>query len=163
MKNRKFKAPNPRPLYNQPGIRAVTDVWLVEGEKSAQALIDHGHCATTAMNGAKAPVDKTDWSPLKEKRVLIWPDKDEAGLAYAHSAASAIEAAGALSVVILRPPVDKPEKWDAADAVAEQFNIQEWQATTDRKTVKSAGLQLKDWNALCYHCLLYTSPSPRDS
>ena len=150
VKARKTRAPNPRPLYNQPAVKTAREVWLVEGEKAAEALISQGFCATTAMNGAKAPVEKTDWSPLKDKRVLIWPDHDETGLAYAHQAAKAIDEAGALSVVILKPPSVKPEKWDAADAVEEGFNIKEWQATTDRKTIKKAGLQLSDWNALRY-------------
>jgi hypothetical protein len=71
-------APEIRPLYNQVGLKAADAVVLVEGEKCAAALVDLGICATTAMNGAKAPIDKTDWSPLKGKRVIIWPDHDEA-------------------------------------------------------------------------------------
>ena len=67
VKTRKTKAPNPRPLYNQPGVKSANEVLLVEGEKAAQALIDSGRCATTAMNGAKAPIDKTDWSPLERQ------------------------------------------------------------------------------------------------
>ena len=59
---RKARAPDPRPLYNRPGIKAAGQVILVEGEKAADALIEQGICATTAMNGASAPVDKTDWS-----------------------------------------------------------------------------------------------------
>ena len=96
----------------------------MEGEKAAQALIDQGICTTTAMNGASAPVDKTDWSPLKNKQVTIWPDNDEAGRAYAEKAAVAIADAGAVSVCIVRPPQDKPEKWDGADAVEEGFENQ---------------------------------------
>jgi DNA primase len=76
------------------------------------------------MNGAKAPIDKTDWSPLKGKRVIIWPDHDVPGLDYARKAASAAARAGALSVEILKIPPDKPAKWDAADAVAEGLDIQ---------------------------------------
>ena len=122
----------------------------MEGEKAAQALIDQKLCATTAMNGAKAPTDKTDWSPLKGKRIVIWPDNDDAGIEYAFNAAKAIEKAGAHSVVVLKPPQGKPDKWDAADAVAESFDIPHWIATTDRKTIKSAGLRIKDWTALRY-------------
>ena len=59
-KRHKMAPPNPRPLYNQPGMTQVDHVVLVEGEKCAQVLIDIGVCATTAMHGANAPVDKTD-------------------------------------------------------------------------------------------------------
>src|SRR5690606_20179205 len=62
-KRRKMAPPEPRPLYNQPGIASAEQVILVEGEKCAQALIEAGISATTAMHGANAPVDKTDWSP----------------------------------------------------------------------------------------------------
>ena len=123
VKARKHKAPNPRPLYNQPAIKNAQEVILVEGEKCADALMRTDIVATTAMNGANAPVDKTDWSPLKGKDVLIWPDNDDAGKKYADLAAQAIAASGAKSVHVLRIPEDKPAKWDAADAVDEAMDI----------------------------------------
>ena len=119
----KFEGLDPRPLYNLPSVSRATSVILVEGEKCAQALIDAGLCATTAMHGAKAPVDKTDWSPLFGKTVLIWPDKDKPGWEYAMAASEAIAAAGATSVSVLSVPEDKPESWDCADAVLEGFDI----------------------------------------
>lgn len=150
--NRKVKAPEPRPLYNRPGIKAADPVVLVEGEKAAQALIDAGIPATTAMNGAKAPVEKTDWSPLMSKRVLIWPDKDGPGWQYAMAAGQAVLAAGALSVSVLLPPNDKPEKWDAADAVDDGMDVAEFIATTERQTLRSENttLDLADWHATRY-------------
>ena len=59
-KRRRMAPPEPRPLYNQHGIQQAGTVVLVEGEKCAEALIGIGLCATTAMHGANAPVDKTD-------------------------------------------------------------------------------------------------------
>jgi 5S rRNA maturation endonuclease (ribonuclease M5)/Fe2+ or Zn2+ uptake regulation protein len=115
--------PEPRPLYNLPGIKASQTVVLVEGEKAAQALIDAGICATTAMNGANAPIDKTDWLPLYKKELLIWPDNDEAGKKYAQLVADKLKKERMHSVSILQIPKDKPKKWDAADAVAESENI----------------------------------------
>ncbi len=131
-----MKAPDIRPLYNQPNIAKSKTIILVEGEKCAEALIGLNICATTSMNGAKAPIDKTDWSPLKGKQVLIWPDHDEAGLSYARKAASASARAGALQVKILKIPPDKPPKWDAADAVAEGLNIHEILKNWDRVVAK---------------------------
>jgi len=120
---RRHSPPDPRPLYNQPGLVSAAQVVLAEGEKCAQALIDAGVVATTAMHGANAPVEKTDWSPLASKAVLIWPDKDKPGWEYAEHASRAILRAGAISVAILYPPQDKPEGWDAADAIAEGFQL----------------------------------------
>ncbi|WP_424894680.1 phage/plasmid primase, P4 family [Tepidimonas sp. HKU79] len=122
-RRRKMAPPEPRPLYNQPGIHNAAQVVLVEGEKCAQALIDAGVCATTAMHGANAPVDKTDWTPLAGKAVLIWPDRDKPGWEYAVQAAQAILSAGAKSCHILYPPEEAAEGWDAADAVAEGFDV----------------------------------------
>ncbi len=122
-RRRKTAPPDPRPLYNQPGIASAAQVVLVEGEKCAQALIDTGIAATTAMHGANAPVDKTDWSPLASKAVLIWPDRDKPGWEYATLAAQAILSAGAKTCHILYPPEDAAESWDAADAVAEGFDV----------------------------------------
>ncbi|MCK4125806.1 hypothetical protein HFK83_26135, partial [Ralstonia pseudosolanacearum] len=122
-KRRKMAPPEPRPLYNQPGLATSTQVVLVEGEKCAQALIDAGIVATTAMHGANAPVEKTDWSPLAGKAVLIWPDRDKPGWEYAANAAQAILSAGATTCHILYPPEEAGDGWDAADAVAEGFDI----------------------------------------
>ena len=122
-KRRKMAPPDPRPLYNQPGIASAAQVVLVEGEKCAQALIDMGIVATTAMHGANAPTDKTDWSALSGKAVLIWPDRDKPGWEYATQVAQAILSAGAKSCHVLYPPEDAVEGWDAADAIAEGFDV----------------------------------------
>lgn len=68
---RMWRAPDPRPLYNLPAITKSSLVVLVEGEKCADALIACGIPATTAMNGAKASIDKTDWRPLALRSLLI--------------------------------------------------------------------------------------------
>jgi len=136
-KRRKKAPPDPRPLYNQPGMAASHDVVLVEGEKCAQYLIDAGICATTAMHGANAPVEKTDWSPLTGKSVLIWPDKDKPGCEYAMQAAQAVLAAGATDCHALLLPDDKPEGWDAADAIAEDFDVAGFIASGPRMAIKS--------------------------
>ena len=122
-RRRKMAPPDPRPLYNQPGLLNASEVVLVEGEKCAQALIESGVIATTAMHGANAPVEKTDWSPLAGKAVLIWPDRDKPGWAYAAQAAQAILSAGARTCHVLYPPEEAADGWDAADAIAEGFDV----------------------------------------
>jgi len=134
-KRKRMTPPDPRPLYNQPGMAATDTVVLVEGEKCAQAAIDTGIVGTTAMHGAHAPIEKTDWSPLAGKQVLIWPDRDKAGWDYAMAAADAALLAGALSCAVLMPPEDKPEGWDVADALAEGFDVQSFLANGPRITV----------------------------
>ncbi|MBF0453683.1 MAG: AAA family ATPase [Magnetococcales bacterium] len=151
---RKEKAPPfNRPLYNLPGLVQASEVVFVEGEKSAQALIDSGITATTSMHGSKGPVEKTDWSPLSGKHITIWPDKDKAGWEYAEAVAAAAKSAGAGTVSILIPPYDKPEKWDAADAVAEGMNLQEFikSANQQDSPKKKRRINLKEWTFDRYH------------
>jgi len=148
---RKMAPPDPRPLYNQPGMVGAETVVLVEGEKCAQALIDTRVVATTAMHGAKAPVDKTDWTPLNSKRVLIWPDLDKAGWDYAMAAADAALMIGALSCEVLMPPDDKAAGWDAADALAEGFDVPAFLASGPRITIQppfQEGAEEPDENAV---------------
>ena len=137
-KRRKMAPPEPRPLYNQPRLAAVDHAVLVEGEKCAEVLIAIGVVATTAMHGANAPVDKTDWSPLAGKAVVIWPDRDKPGWEYAMAAAQAALAAGATACDVLLPPDDKPDGWDAADAVAEGFDVREFLESGPRMCIKPA-------------------------
>jgi putative DNA primase/helicase len=139
---RMWRAPDPRPLYNLPAVAKSKSVVLVEGEKCADALIALGICATTAMNGAKAPVDKTDWTPLAGKNLVIWPDRDIPGWEYAEAAARACVAAGSASVAILVPPADKLDKWDAADGVAEEFGCANFIAKGERRVVKEVAAAL---------------------
>ena len=122
VRNRKSQYPKIRPLYNIPGIVASKKVIIVEGEKSADSLIAKGFCATTAMCGANAPLDKTDWSYLQNKEIIILPDNDQAGINYANKLADYLS--GKCSFIsVLTPPQDKKGKWDAADAVEENFDI----------------------------------------
>ena len=105
-----------RPLYSLPVISPVPIVVLVEGEKCADALTGIGIACTTAMFGAKAPIDKTDWSPLIGKTVIVWPDHDQPGYDYAKKVSAHLTTLGC-KVMGVTPPSDKPEKWDAADCI----------------------------------------------
>lgn len=132
-----WRTPNPRPLYRLPQVISAQQVIIVEGEKCADALCGIGLVATTTMNGAQAPTQKTDWSPLYRKDIVIWPDRDPPGFAYAERVAQACTQAGAKSITVLEPPTDKPEKWDAADAVAEGFDCAQFMASGKRWVVRS--------------------------
>lgn len=111
-------APTLRPLYRLPEISLASTIVLVEGEKCADALAAIGVEATTAMQGAEAPIEKTDWSPLNGKTVIVWPDNDEPGFTYGRRAAERLAALGC-QVRLVNIPAGKPPKWDAADCVAE--------------------------------------------
>lgn len=117
-------APDLRPLYHLPEIATASEVVLCEGEGCADALIKLGIAATSAMQGAHAPIDKTDWSPLAGKKVIIWPDNDEPGFQYAKNVSERLAALGC-QILGITPPAGAPAKWDAADCVAEGRDAQE--------------------------------------
>ena len=73
------------PLYRLPEVIKSTDlVFIVEGEKCVLALEQFHLSSTTSAHGAQSP-DKTDWSPLAGRNVVIVPDHDEPGEGYAKS------------------------------------------------------------------------------
>lgn len=73
---------SPRPLYNLTELGDAKRVFIVEGEKAAEAARTHGLIATTSAHGANSAA-KTDWTPLAGKECIVLPDNDEAGQKYA--------------------------------------------------------------------------------
>ena len=82
--------PAPLPLYRLPDLADHERVFVVEGEKAADAAWGIGLPATTAAHGTQG-ARKTDWSPLAGREVVILPDADEPGRAYAQIVAEIVE------------------------------------------------------------------------
>ncbi|WP_425311181.1 phage/plasmid primase, P4 family [Leptospirillum ferriphilum] len=71
------------PLYHAeqlPDDKTIP-VWIVEGEKCADALTGLGVPAVTSANGAGS-AKHSDWSALDDRPVVIWPDNDLSGKKY---------------------------------------------------------------------------------
>jgi hypothetical protein len=110
--------PKPRPLY---GLERLQDpprdfVLVVEGEKAADAAQALFPRAEVVTSGASDSAPSTDWTPLKDHQVVLWPDHDEPGLKYAGAVAAALKALG-VSLRVVDVPAHFPEKWDLADPV----------------------------------------------
>lgn len=146
VKKLSFGEPDIRPLYNIPGILKSDKVILVEGEKCAEALMEQGITATTTMFGANAPIEKTDWSPLKGKHVIIWPDNDESGEKYAEKATKKLVDIGVASLSIVKIPQNKPRGWDAADGIQENINVSDFIESNLRKIIIKPILNILDWS-----------------
>lgn len=134
--------PEPRPMYGLDRLkqRPESPVLWVEGEKTADAAqrLLPSVVVVTSPGGCKA-VNKADFTPLKDRRVAIWPDNDKSGREAAEAVASASLESGALEVYIIDPPPDKSEGWDVADAEAEgwkQTDTSEWIQGNRRKIHK---------------------------
>jgi len=109
----------PRPLYCLHELADADRVFICEGEKAAEALKSIGLVATTSAHGSQSP-NKTDWSPLAGKRIIITPDNDEAGRKYAEQVSDLLfKLIPCPTIRVLELP-DVPDKGDAADWVEQR-------------------------------------------
>jgi hypothetical protein len=104
-----------KPLYNLHEIssRPNETVWIVEGEKCADALMELGLLATTS--GSASSAEGADWTPLYGREIVCWPDNDESGIQYVENIKNI------LIIKILKinfvdlNQIDLPEKGDCVD------------------------------------------------
>src|ERR1035437_3224694 len=117
-----YSTKDKRPLYNLDKISKASvedEIWVVEGEKCADALMQLGVLATTSPGGSNGAT-KADWRPLASRRVLIWPDNDPAGQTYAANVFQILTDIGESTLKIEKIDIDKlklKEKEDAYDWV----------------------------------------------
>jgi hypothetical protein len=76
------KEPRSRSPYVRGDLAAARRVFVVEGEAKAELLETMGLVGVAAMGGAAA-ADRTDWTPLAGREVVVLPDSDPAGMRYA--------------------------------------------------------------------------------
>jgi len=119
-----YKMPEIRPLYNIPKIKNADTVVFVEGEKCVDYLAKKNIVAASAMGGANTNLDKTDWSVLTGKHLIIWPDNDDAGFKYAEKLSNYLLHLCS-SIRVIDVPKEKQKGWDAADAIEENYDIDE--------------------------------------
>ena len=136
--------PEPRPLYNIPNILTSDTVIWVEGEKCADALSQLGYVATCTIGGSgmlsENTASKFDFTPLRNKNVILWPDNDAAGKRLAGIVEAQAKEAGAKSTLMLQIPASKEEKWDAADAIEQEFNVDAFIKSHESKVKKPISL-----------------------
>jgi hypothetical protein len=102
------------PLYN---LRSVLDsdiVYLCEGEKDAETLIEAGFCGTTNQAGAKYWAKRLSL-PLTNKTVVICQDNDLAGKERTKTLIKALQPI--VKELRLFEPPNVPEKGDITDWV----------------------------------------------
>lgn len=136
----RMQMPDKRPLYRLPEISKADTVVFTEGEGKANALAAIGIAATSLMGGCKTPLNKADLKPLTGKSVILWPDNDDGGKAFMAELATHLMALGC-TLRLVQIPEGKPEKWDAADCIAEGGNaaklIEEAESLTTDNTANN--------------------------
>lgn len=113
--------PEPRPLYKLPELlNSDGPIIVCEGEKAADAAIACGYNATINPHGSKS-AKQADWSVLSDRDVIIIPDLDDAGDAYADDVHRLCAHAKSVRVV------DLSQAWaqlDEGDDLADVLSIE---------------------------------------
>lgn len=137
----------PRPLYGLDRLArhaADATVFLPEGEKCADAAdAELPELACLTWSGGGKAVDKTDWSPLAGRKVIVWPDCDsqrekipkgspddyvppylpedkQPGIVAARKITQILHDLGCKVWIMEIPPVGTmPHGWDIADLIAD--------------------------------------------
>jgi len=123
--------PAPRPLYGlmrlveQPSAQVV----IVEGEKCADALqAALPEFVIVSWPGGANGIRQADLLPLNGREIIAWPDNDEPG----KQAMAQIP-----NTRVLEIPADKPKGWDAADAIAEKWTVEQLRAFVGHKVTEA--------------------------
>lgn len=104
-----------KPLYRLPDLLADTaaPVWIAEGEGCADALAKLGKVATTS--GSATSDGAADWTPLRGRSVILWPDNNGPGFDYADKVADRLRALACDVRRIDVAPLHLPDGGDVVD------------------------------------------------
>lgn len=107
------------------GLDTIGDarqVIIVRDEKCRDKLFAATGRVVVAWDGGTQGVRHTDWSPLSNKNVIIWPDASASQMAMAEDIETALRGIGATVRVMDVMRDDVPSGWSAADAVNEGWD-----------------------------------------
>ncbi len=100
-----WKGDSPRVVYRWPELSGIEPVWIVEGEKDADALVALGLTATTNRGGAgKWKQEETDALVASGvETVYVLPDNDIPGRKHATGVVASCRAAGLTATLVPLP------------------------------------------------------------
>lgn len=133
-----------KPIYGAQKIHINSSkpVLIVEGEKTADAAAElFPEFTVLSWLGGSAVIDRVDWSILKNRDIIIWPDNDGPGMKAANAIKSEFveiikrEYSTFLNANDLEKKINKeiqivdlealklPEKWDLADELPSHLTL----------------------------------------
>ncbi|MBR0128979.1 MAG: hypothetical protein IJM09_04100, partial [Neisseriaceae bacterium] len=122
VKKWQFKAPpTPHSLYRLEKLRLPVDcVVIVEGEKCADIgdLLPENIAVISWLGGCKK-WQKSDFSPVFGKKILLWADNDAVGKMAMNGIAQMLQENNC-TVAFVEIPPNKPQGWDIADCHSEK-------------------------------------------
>lgn len=136
----------PKPLCGLDALANKPDavVLVVEGEKCRAMAADVlPMLAVVTWPGGSQAVGRADWSPLRGRDVLLWPDADEAGvgamLGRVHHDGTNIDGIAAYAAradgkrIRYVDTQGMPRGWDIADAIEDAWTSQQLLAWADSR------------------------------
>jgi len=142
-------------LYNLPKVLKSDFVFITEGEKDANTLIELGFVATTVSGGATAKNWKphfNDW--MKEKGVILIPDNDEPGKKFMFHIENELSDVAKVKIITL-PGLENKE--DITDWISQGHTSEELLEII-KNTPKSHTTQHIDENVTTLQTLQHTFP-----
>ena len=136
------------PLYGIERLASfnhASPVFLVEGEKAADALTSNGNAALGTVTGASGTPGNDALRPLLGRQILLWPDNDPPGRKHMERIGAALVRLGAQNVRVVEW-AGAPEKGDAADLFQHEAAKDELDALVDAARtlpVSVNGLQIE--------------------
>jgi len=122
--------PKPRPLYGLELLAARPDapVIIVEGEKAADAAreIAGEHYVVLTWPGGSKAWHNADFKVLKNRRIVLWPDADDAGVECMDELAKDLIRRKLVDVIKGVDVEGLDDNWDAADALASGWDWQQF-------------------------------------
>lgn len=151
--------PDPRPLYHEEMLKLYPNarVIVVAGEKKADALqkVLGKDAVVVSWAGGDNARQLVNFKPLAGRKVLVWPDADESGIAAAigksdgrgafrEGAATLIKNAGAAQIQVVKPPENVEKGWDCGDLVKSGANKAAILAFLKERSVKPEEIEQGD-------------------
>ncbi|MBI5427671.1 MAG: DUF3987 domain-containing protein [Nitrospinae bacterium] len=132
-----------KPLYRLPDIarNPTATVWLVEGEKCADALAKLGLVAATS--GASTSANAADWRPLAGRNAILWPDNDEPGKRYMAEVSAKLLPLGCRVQVVDIARLNLLEGGDCVDWLATRNGAKA--ADVEGLPLVETQIELSDW------------------
>lgn len=134
--------PQGKPLYN---LHKITEqpnatIWICEGEFCVDKLTKLEILSTTS--GSADSVINADWMPLEKRKIVIWPDNDEAGQRFACAVLNELKKLDCELWVIDVEKLNLPAKGDVVDWL--QINTE----ATNKEILSLPLLSLSEYFAL---------------